>query len=64
MKLTGAAYSGTRVTIGNAVKVVSAPFIFCTIPDADAGSDKALNCINSSVILDGSSAAPSPPPRA
>ncbi|MBA2746522.1 MAG: hypothetical protein H0U44_09885, partial [Flavisolibacter sp.] len=51
--ITGAMWSGTQVDLQSGVSVVYEPF--CTLPNAAAGNDKSINCIQSTVVLDGSS---------
>ncbi|HUZ57899.1 MAG TPA: hypothetical protein VMU83_03885, partial [Hanamia sp.] len=55
---TGAFYSGTQVNIQNNVTINYAPFIQCSTPVANAGSDKVLDCSTSTVQLDGTASTP------
>ncbi|HET7118358.1 MAG TPA: hypothetical protein VFI29_17815, partial [Hanamia sp.] len=50
---TGALYSGSQVNIQNNVTLNFAPFTLCSAPNANAGSDKILDCETSTVQLDG-----------
>src|SRR6478735_3852899 len=57
--IVGALWSGTKITIGSGVQVQLSPYQTCTPPDADAGDDRVISCIDSStVILNGSSTTP------
>ena len=53
--LTGALLSGTQVNVQCGITIIFAPFVSCSTPNVNAGPDKELNCIVSSVQLSGSS---------
>ncbi|MBK7854999.1 MAG: hypothetical protein IPJ79_08920 [Bacteroidetes bacterium] len=53
--VTGALYSGTQVNLGSNTTVVYAPYITCTTPNANAGTDKVITCSATTVQLNGSS---------
>jgi hypothetical protein len=55
---TGAFYSGSLVNIQNNVTINYAPFIQCSTPVANAGSDKVLDCSTSTIQLDGTASTP------
>src|SRR6185436_18657467 len=53
--LTGAIYSGTQVILQSGVTLTYAPFLPCTTPNVNAGTDKVLTCTNPTAVLNGSS---------
>ncbi|MBP9789008.1 MAG: hypothetical protein KBD57_00590, partial [Bacteroidia bacterium] len=58
--LSGALWSGTQVNIQCGVAITYVPFntVTCTTPNANAGTNKVLDCNNSTVVLNGSSSTP------
>ena len=55
---SGAFYSGTGIDVQSGVSITYAPYIICSTPIADAGSDKVLDCSTSAVQLDGTGSTP------
>ena len=57
-KINGALWSGTQVVIDNGVSVSYVMFDGCNLPNANAGTDKTIDCDNPVTQLNGSSQTP------
>ncbi|MBL7877375.1 MAG: hypothetical protein JNL53_17045, partial [Cyclobacteriaceae bacterium] len=56
--VTGALWSGVQVNVQSGVSIVYEPFLTCTTPTVNAGSDKVITCAVTSLQLNGSSTTP------